>query len=87
MAPILIGNEQETYTNNSQVYQITHDGAGNRLPYMNKAFISFTFGGKAIEDFGLIVSISGDRLENKAYASFFRDINDKNKLYLYIILI
>ena len=67
----LIGNE--TWSNNkatSQVYQATHDGAGNSLPYMSKSFISFTFGGKAIEDFGLIVVNSGDRMERQAYASF-----------------
>ena len=67
----LIGNE--TWSNNkatSQVYQATHDGAGNSLPYMSKSFISFTFGGKAIEDFGLIVVNSSDRMERPAYASF-----------------
>lgn len=67
----LIGNE--TWSSNkstSQVYQVTHDGAGNSLPYMSKSFISFTFGGKAIEDFGLIVVNSSDRMERPAYASF-----------------
>ena len=63
----------ETWNNNktiSQVYQATHDGVGNSLPYMSRSFISFTFGGKDIEDFGLIVVIDGDRMERDAYASF-----------------
>lgn len=67
----LIGKEE--WSNNkitSQVYQITHDGAGNSLPYMSRSFISFTFGGKAIEDFGLIVVNGGDRLERQAYTEF-----------------
>ena len=67
---ILIGNETWSGSNTSQVYQATHDGAGNSLPYMSKSFISFTFGGKAIEDFGLIVVTDGDRLERNAYAEF-----------------
>lgn len=75
---ILIGNEKwSEQKNNSQVYQATHDGAGNSLPYMSRSFISFTFGGKAIEDFGLIVVNSGDRLERKAYADF----NDLTSTY------
>lgn len=67
----LIG--QENFSNAqkyTQVYQATHDGAGTRLPYMGRSFISFTFGGKAIEDFGLIVVNSGDRMERAAYAPF-----------------
>lgn len=67
----LIGSETwSNGKNTSQVYQATHNGAGNRLPYMAKSFISFTFGGKAIEDFGLIVVNSSDRMERQAYASF-----------------
>jgi len=37
---------------------------------MNRSFISFTYGGKRIEDFNLIATISGDRLSRDAYASF-----------------
>lgn len=54
----------------TQAYQATHDGAGNRLPYLSRSFISFTFGGKAIEDFNLIATINGDRIENSLYSSF-----------------
>ena len=54
----------------SQVYQATHGGDDVRLPYMNRSFISFTYGGKYIEDFDLIATISGDRLDRAGYASF-----------------
>lgn len=67
----LIG--RETWSNTTpttQVYKVTHDGAGKSLPYMERSFISFTFGGKAIEDFNLIVVNSGDRFERNGYASF-----------------
>jgi len=68
---VLTGNEVLTNTvKKSQVYLATHDGAGNRLPYMYRSFISFTFGGKFIEDFGLLVVTGSDRLERGAYAPF-----------------
>ena len=69
MANILIGNEEYTTIKTSQVYKATHDGEGNRLPYLYRSFISFTYGGKAIEDFGLIVVTNGVK-ETPAYASF-----------------
>ena len=67
----LIGSENFNNSNNNkgQVYLATHDGVGNSLPYMNRSFISFTYGGKAIEDFGLIATIE-DRMENNLYAPF-----------------
>jgi len=66
----LIGQEIFSNLNNKgQVYLATHDGVGNSLPYMSRSFISFTFGGKAIEDFGLIATFE-DRMENNLYASF-----------------
>ena len=52
-----------------QVYQATHEGE-SRLPFMYRSFISFSYGGKNIEDFDLIATTSGDRLERDAYASF-----------------
>lgn len=68
---VLTGKEELTNTvKKSQVYLATHDGAGNRLPYMYRSFISFTFGGKFIEDFGLLVVTGSDRLERGAYAPF-----------------
>lgn len=53
----------------SQVYQATHDGI-NRLPYMHRSFISFSYGGKPIEDFNLIATFSNGRLSKDGYASF-----------------
>ena len=69
-------------TKYTQVYMATHDGegAGSRLPFMNRSFISFSFGSKKdgqgndvpvyIEDFNLIATINGDRLERPGYADF-----------------
>ena len=67
---VLIGQEVWSGVNNStQVFKTTHDGAGNSLPYINKSFISFTFGGKAIEDFNLIATFS-DRFTKNIYSNF-----------------
>ena len=64
------GDQTRTTTiKRGQVYQATHVGE-QILPYMNRSFISFTFGGKRIEDFDLLATISGDRLNRKGYASF-----------------
>lgn len=61
-----------------QVFQATHDGQGNPLPNINKQFISFTYGEKKIEDFGLIAVFSNDRLEKGMYADF-ADITSNNE--------
>ena len=60
-----------------EVYQATHEGDGpkNRLPYMNRSFISFTYSdvGKElvhIENFNLIATIAGDRWERDGYTQF-----------------
>ena len=53
-----------------QVYQATHDGEGYYLPYMRRAFISFSYGGKNIEDFSLISTISGDSLNRQLTPNF-----------------
>lgn len=58
----------------TQVYTATHDGAGNRLPFMNRSFISFSYGGKIIEDFNLIVTVDGDRMSRNLYANFSDNI-------------
>jgi hypothetical protein len=39
---------------------------------MNRSFISFSFGGRNIEDFNLIATVDGDRMNRPAYA----EIND-----------
>lgn len=66
----LIGSEVASSVKRSQVYQATHQGDGLRLPLMYRSFISFTFGGKLIEDFDLIATISGDRLNKPGFAGF-----------------
>lgn len=67
---ILYGNETASSVKRSQVFQATHNGEGKTLPYMYRSFISFTYGGRKIEDFDLIATISGDRINRNAYASF-----------------
>lgn len=72
----VLGNDMQepdnmvTVNPRRQVYQATHRGDGSRLPFMNRSFISFTFGGKPIEDFDLIATIVNDRIERDAYANF-----------------
>lgn len=53
----------------SQVYKATHKGS-DYLSYMERSFISFSFGGKNIEDFELIATNVSDRMEKSIYASF-----------------
>lgn len=53
----------------TQVYSATH-GAHGYLPYMKRSFISFSFGGKNIEDFNLIATINNNRLQKKGYSEF-----------------
>lgn len=53
-----------------QVYMATHDGEGNPLSVLQKHFISFSYGGKNIEDFNLIACFSNDRLNKNIYAPF-----------------
>lgn len=60
---------QVEITPRRQVYQATHEGEA-RLPFMRRSFISFTYGGRYIEDFDLIATISGDRMEKDGYAPF-----------------
>jgi len=54
----------------SQVYYATHDRAGDPLPARLRSFISFSFGGKNIEDFELIACCEGDTMSRKGYADF-----------------
>lgn len=67
---IVNGQEIESNLPPTQVYKATHDGAGNRLPYMYRSFISFTYGGKNIEDFGLIAVTEGNGLTRNLSADF-----------------
>ena len=54
----------------TQVFWATHNGEGQSLPYMHRSFISFTYGGRKIEEFNLISIIDGDRMNRGAYAPF-----------------
>ena len=53
-----------------QVYLATHTGEGKPLSNMERSFISFTWGGRKIEDFGFIATIDGDRLSRNLYSEF-----------------
>ena len=71
MANEIIGNEVPSkWEPASQVYMATHGGDGKRLPFMYRSFISFSYGGKIIEDFGLIAITDGDRLTRNTHADF-----------------
>ena len=67
---ILNGIEVAGLPATSQVYKATHKGDGSRLSFMDRSFISFSFGGKWVEDYGLIVVIDGDRIGRNLYAEF-----------------
>ena len=64
------GYEPEiTYKKQGQVYLATHKGE-NYLPFMNRSFISFSYGNKNIEDFNLIATIDGNRMKRPGSATF-----------------
>lgn len=67
---ILNGMEVAGKPATSQVYKATHNEDGSRLSYMNRSFISFSFGGKWVEDFNLIIVIDGDRISRNLHAEF-----------------
>ena len=69
----LIGNEE--WSNDppyTQVFGATHKQTDEsewvRQSYMHRSFISFSFGGKWIEDFNLIATIENNRLQRTASA-------------------
>jgi len=62
------------YTKHGQTFYNTHtweidkktgEGRYVSLPYFNKAFISFTYGGRKIEDFGLNAITVNERLDRE----------------------
>ena len=63
-------------SNRGQVFTVTHDGEGNPLSAIEKSFISFSWGGKNIEDFSLIVVNDGSRYNDKIYSDFQDLITD-----------
>lgn len=77
---ILVGNYGSMTEPKSQVYWATHDGEGNILPFMHRSFISFSYGGKNIEDFDLIVVTDGDRISRGIYADFTNNVTESEIL-------
>ena len=71
---VLIGNEEwSNEPKRTQVFDATHkydstEAKWLRQSYMNRSFISFSFGGKWIEDFNLIATIENDRMQRTASA-------------------
>lgn len=61
--------------NKGQVYQATHKGE-QYLPFMNRSFISFSFGGRNIEDFNLLSVIVSNRMSKAGYSSFKDIVTD-----------
>ena len=53
----------------TQVHRITHNGE-SYLPFMNRSFISFSFGERNIEDWNLIATFNDSGLQKKGYSSF-----------------
>lgn len=53
-----------------QVQTATKNGRGESLSILDRQFISFSYGGKNIEDFDLLVIFNNARLEKEAYALF-----------------
>lgn len=78
MANELIGQEtlSPLYAPHSQGYMATHIAptSGNtswsHTSYMNRSFISFSFGGRWIDDWGLVATIDGDRMQRAGSANF-----------------
>ena len=62
-----------------QITTATKNGKGKALPFTARQFISFSYGGKNIEDFNLIAVFSSDRLEKGIYSEF-RDITSSNDI-------
>lgn len=53
-----------------QVIELTKNGAGESRSILSRQFISFSYGGRNIEDFNLIAAFNGDRLSKNIYSSF-----------------
>lgn len=59
-------------TNKSTVYRETHNIQGRSDSFINRSYLSFSFGGKNIEDFELIVTSQGP--QSKQIMGNFRDL-------------
>lgn len=63
-----------------QVYEATKDGQGNPLSVLSRQFVSFSYGGKNIEDFNLLAVFVNDRLTKDIYAPFEDTTTDQAEL-------
>lgn len=63
----------------SQVFLATHKGE-SYLPFMERSFISFSFGGKNIEEFNLIATFNDNYLQKNGYSQFEDITSDYNIL-------
>ena len=67
----LYGTEVPTNSDaHRQIWKVTHDGGGLLLPHRYRSFISFSFGGKDIEEFDLIAYCTGDTMSRSGSADF-----------------
>lgn len=65
-----------SYDYKTQVFKATHvmeGGAWKRSSLMHRSFISFSYGGKIIEDFNLIATIADQRMQRNIYGNFEDD--------------
>ena len=63
-----------------QVQSATKNREGKPLSVLNRQFISFSYGGKDIEDFDLLAVFSGDRLDKEVYAPFNDTVTEQAEL-------
>lgn len=71
----LVGKDElnSLYNPKTMVYKATHKIVGEewkRSSLMSRSFISFSYGGKFIEDFNLIAVTQGDRMQKNIYSEF-----------------
>lgn len=63
-----------------QVQSATKNREGKPLSVLNRQFISFSYGGKDIEDFDLLAVFSGGRLDKEVYAPFNDTVTEQTEL-------
>ena len=63
-----------------QVSELYKDGSGKIRSILSRQFISFSYGGKNIEEFNLVAIFSGDRLSKNIYSSFEDTITTQEEL-------
>lgn len=61
----------------SQVYQATHDGQDYK-PYLYRSFISFSYGGRNIEDFNLLCITENNAIQRSMYAPFKDNVTESD---------